>query len=136
MSRFSKTWKSSPKPRKQRKYLAEAPKHLKSKMLMAHLSEELAKKYNKRNARVRKGDRVKIMRGQFKKRTGKVAKVSLYSLRAYVEGIEFVKKDGSKVMYPMHPSNFMITELNLDDKERKKKLDMGKGTIKGESKNG
>ncbi|MEK6835561.1 MAG: 60S ribosomal protein L26, partial [Nanoarchaeota archaeon] len=34
-----------------------------------------------------------------------------------------VKLDGSKVYYPLHPSNLMITELNLNDKKRKAKLE-------------
>lgn len=68
---------------------------------------------------MRKGDLVKIMRGQFKKLTGKIAKVDLKKIRVYVEGIELIKKDGSKVPYPLHPSNILIQDLVLDDKERK-----------------
>ena len=29
-----------------------------------------------------------------------------------------IKKDGTKVFYPIHPSNLVVTELNLDDKKR------------------
>ena len=36
--------------------------------------------------------------------------------------IEHAKRDGSKSKIPLHPSNLMITELNLSDKFRKNKL--------------
>lgn len=125
MKEWSKSWKSSKKPRKQRKYVYNLPLHIRKTLLPAHLSKELRKKYNKRSASVRVGDKVKILRGQFKKKTGKITKVDLKKIRINIEGIENVKKDGSKVPYPLHPSNVMIIELNLDDKKRKKVLERG-----------
>ncbi len=127
MKKWSKSWKSSKKAKKQIKYVKNAPLHIRKKFLSAPLSKELRKKYGKRNIRTRKGDKVKVMRGQFKKTSGKVNTVDTRKLRIYVEGVDFVKKDGSKVQYPLHPSNVMITELNLDDKKRKKSLER-KGT--------
>ena len=47
--KFSKSWKSSKQPRKQRKYSANAPLHLKRKLLSVNLSKELRKKYGKRS---------------------------------------------------------------------------------------
>ncbi len=120
---FSKHWKASKQPRKQRKYLYNAPLHLKRKMLSCLLSKELRKKLGKRNLPVRKDDVILIMRGKFKGKKGKIEKVNLRKLKIYVEGINRVKLDGSKVYYPLHPSNLMITELNLNDKKRKAKLE-------------
>ena len=40
---FSKTWVRSKQPRKQRKYVANAPLHIKGKMVRAHLSKDLQK---------------------------------------------------------------------------------------------
>ncbi len=120
---FSKHWKSSKQPRKQRKYLYNMPLHLKRKMLSTLLSKELRKKLEKRNLPLRKDDTVLIMRGKFKGKRGKVEKVNLKKIKVYVEGVNRVKIDGSKVYYPLHPSNLMITELNLDDKKRKAKLE-------------
>ncbi|MDD5087106.1 MAG: 50S ribosomal protein L24 [Candidatus Nanoarchaeia archaeon] len=120
--KFSREWGKSKQPRKQRKYAYNAPKNIKSKFLNAHLSKELAKKYKIRSLRVKKGDKVKIMRGQFRKKTGKIEKISLKNSKVYVNGIEMIKKDGTKVLYPIHPSNILITELNLDDKKRAEKL--------------
>ncbi len=84
----------------------------------AHLSKDLMKKYNRRSIKVRKGDKVTILRGQFKKKTGRIERVDLKKTKVYITGIEMIKKDGTKVFYPIHPSNLVITELNLDDKKR------------------
>ncbi len=126
MKKWSKNWKSSKNPRKQRKYLYNLPLHIRKSLLSATLSKDLRKKYGKRSLSVRKDDKVKILRGQFKKKTGKISRVSLKKIRIYVEGVENVKKDGSKAPYPVHPSNVMITELSLDDKERKMILERNK----------
>ena len=119
-TKFSRSWIKSKQPRKQRKYRYNAPLHIKQKFLHAHLSKELRKKYSKRSIALRKGDNVKVMRGQFKDKTGKVDEVSVKKTQVYVSGIEFVKRDGTKSRYPLQPSNIMITELNMDDKLRGK----------------
>lgn len=115
---FSNSWKGSKQPRKQRKYRYNAPLHQRKKMVRSHLCEELAKKINKRSITVIKGDKVKIMRGNFKGKTGNVERVSRVKYKAYVTGIETMKKDGSKTLYPLDPSNLLITELKLEDKKR------------------
>ena len=122
-NKFSNKWKSSKQVRKQRKYILNAPLNKRQKMMSAHLSEELIKKYKKRNVPVRKGDKVVIMRGQFKGKLGKINKVNLKKLRIYVDGAEMIKKDGTKSFYPVHASNVMIKELNMEDKERKKSVE-------------
>lgn len=115
---FSTSWKSSKQPRKQRKYRAKAPLHIKQKLMGAHLSAELRKKHSKRAVSIRKDDKVKVMRGQFKGHVGKVDRVDMKRERVYVRGVEISKKDGTKAFLPVHPSNLMITELNLSDKKR------------------
>ncbi len=121
--KFSTAWKASTQPRKQRKYTHAAPLHLKQKDLHAHLTPELRKKYGTRNARVRQGDKVKILRGQFAKKEGKVERVEIKRTRLFITGAEIIKKDGAKVLYPIHPSNILIMELDLGDKKRKRKLE-------------
>lgn len=125
MKRWSKSWKSSKKPKKQRKYVYNLPLHIRKAVLSATLSKDLRKKHGKKSMPTRTGDKVKVLRGQFKKKTGKISKVDLKRIRIHIEGVENVKKDGSKVPYPVHPSNVMIMELNMDDKERKKTLERG-----------
>lgn len=126
MKEFVKSWKSSKMPRKQRKYLAKAPLHIRKKLVSVNLSKDLRKKYGKRNIPVRKGDSVRIMRGKFKKQKGKVLEVDLKKTKIIVEGIQVKKQDGSKVNFKLRPSNLQITELNLDDKSRVKKLEESK----------
>ena len=123
MKKFSRNWKSSTKPRKQRKYRYESPLHIKQKFVHAHLAKELRKKYGKRNIGLRKGDKVVISVGQFKKHEGKVEMIDLKKSRVLVSGAELTKKDGSKKLLPINPSNLIITELNLDDKIRQKILE-------------
>ncbi|MBA3064806.1 50S ribosomal protein L24 [Candidatus Woesearchaeota archaeon] len=115
---FSSEWIRSKQPRKQRKYSYNAPLHIKGKFMSAHLSKDLMKKYNRRSIRVRKGDKVIVLRGQFKKKKGNVERVDLKKSKVYISGVEMIKKDGTKVFYPIHPSNLVLTELNLDDKKR------------------
>ncbi len=124
--KFSPSWKASKKPKKQRKYRFNAPLHSKHKLARAHLSKELRKKYGKRSAGLRKGDRVAVMRGEFTKKEGKIEAVLLKKSKVHVEGIEKTKKDGTKVRVPIDPSNLMIKELNLEDKYRQKMIERKK----------
>lgn len=117
---FSINWKSSKQVRKQRKYRYNAPLHIKQKFVHAHLSKELRQKYKTRSLGLKKGDKVKVVRGQFKKHIGNVERIDLKKGKAYVSGIEITKKEGSKTTYPIEPSNLIITELNLDDKMRQR----------------
>ena len=76
-TKFSSSWRRSSQPRKQRKYRYNAPLHIKQKFVSTHLSKNLRDKYKKRNINLRKGDSVKVMRGQFKNKSGKVEEVNL-----------------------------------------------------------
>jgi large subunit ribosomal protein L24 len=116
--KFSKAWKASKQARKQRKYLANAPRNIIGKMLSSHLSKELRQKYTRRSFQIRKGDTVKVMNGESKGKTGKVSSVDAKNLRVAIEGLQATKKDGSKVNLFFKASNLMITELVLDDKRR------------------
>lgn len=120
---FSTKWKSSKMPGKQRKYQKNAPLHLKRKFLSVHLSQELIKKHGKRNVKIATGDKVKVVRGQYKGRENKVERVDVKNTRIYITGIDRAKKDGSKSLIPLKPASLIITELNLDDKKRKASLE-------------
>jgi len=124
---FSTTWTKSIQPRKQRKYRYNAPLHLKQKMVHVHLSPELRKKHGMRNVQIRKGDKVKILRGKFSKKEGKVERVALKNEKVYITGMEAIKREGAKVPVAFTPSNLMIIELDLSDKKRKAKLSSDKG---------
>ncbi len=123
--KFSTAWKASSRPSKKRKFAAKAPLHIKHKFLSANLSKELRKKYGRRNIEIRKGDKVRIMTGKFKKKSGKVIEANTKKSKITVEEVTIKKHDGSKVNVWIQPSNVQIIELNSDDKKR----------IKTESKN-
>jgi large subunit ribosomal protein L24 len=123
MKEWSKKWKSSKKPGKQRKYRYNAPFHIKRKFLSVHLSKELREKYKRRNLQICKGDRVRIMKGKFKDLIGNVEKINLRNCRVFVDSAKIEKADGTKVSYPLKPWNLMLIELNLKDKKRKEKIE-------------
>ena len=126
---WSKHWVSSAQPRKQRKYRYNAPLNVRHKLVSAHLSKELRERFNRRSFPLRKGDEVIVMRGSFKGFKGKVERVDLKTMRVYIDGLKIKKVDGSEVPKPLEPSNLMITELNLEDKERVKALERGKQVV-------
>lgn len=118
--RYSRNWNSSRQPRKQRKYRANAPLHVKGKFLSARLVKELRDKHGTKALRVRAGDKVRILRGTFAGREGKIERVDVRNGKVFVTKIETVKKDGAtKVPYPLEPSNLMITEMHADKKRVK-----------------
>jgi len=111
------------KPSKQRKMIYQAPKHVRYKLFAAPLSPELRAKYKTRSIPVKSGDTVRIMRGDRKGMEGKVTRVDRKKYRIYIEGLTREKVDGTTIFIPIHPSKVMITQLNLDDKWRRKILE-------------
>jgi large subunit ribosomal protein L24 len=75
---------------------------------------------------VRSGDTVRIMRGDHKGFEGKITRIDRGIFRIYVEGLTREKVDGTTIFVPVHPSKVMVTNLNLDDKWRKKILERKK----------
>jgi large subunit ribosomal protein L24 len=93
--------------------------------LHARLEKKLADKYKLRSVQIRKGDTIKVLRGDFRDREGKVAKVNLKDESIEVDGVTVHKSDGSEVSRPIHPSNVTVTKLELKDKRRMSKLEGG-----------
>jgi large subunit ribosomal protein L24 len=117
-------------PRKQRKMLFNAPAHIRHKLMAAPLSPELIAQKGIKALPVRKGDSVRVVRGDHKGFDGKVSKVDLKHYRITLEGLTREKVDGTTVFVTLHPSKVTIRTLNLDDKVRKALLDRKK-PIKG-----
>jgi len=115
---FSRKWKSSSQPRKQRKFRFNAPKNTRRKFLSVHLDQDLRKKYGRRSFPLRKGDEVKVMVGKFKGKSGKVSITDLSRLKVFIDGLQRSKVDGTKVNIPFEPSNLLITKLDLEDRKR------------------
>jgi len=110
--------------RKQRKGQANAPLHIRHRMISCHLDRALRAEYSTRSISVRKGDTVKILRGSegIKGMEAKVANVDLKELTLTLEGVTIAKADGTQKARPIQPSNCIITKLDLSDPWRKEKL--------------
>ncbi len=115
---WNTSWSGSVKPSKQRNYVRNAPLHVRNTFIGSHLSKELRQKLKRRSIRARKGDKVKIIRGQYKGKAGAIDRVDTKRMKVYITGVEFTKKDGSKALYPINPSNLLIQELEGTDKRR------------------
>jgi large subunit ribosomal protein L24 len=113
-------------PGKQRKMLFNAPAHIRHKLMAAPLSPELLAQRGVKTLPVRKGDTIRIVRGDHKGFEGKVSRVDLKHFRVYLEGLTREKVDGTTVFVALHPSKVMIRSLNLDDKKRKAVLERKK----------
>ncbi len=116
---------ASKKPGKQRKARFRAPLHQRNRLMSAMLSRDLREEHGRRSLPVRLGDTVKVMRGKYAGSEGKVLAVDRKKYTIAVEGVVSVKADGTEVARPIHPSNVMITKLNLEDKERREMLERG-----------
>jgi len=108
----------SKKPRKQRKFLYNAPLHLRRKFFTAMLSDELIEKYKIKRLPVRKGDEVIVMRGEFRGTKGNVVRCDYKKLRIYIDSVKKKKSTGAEYLVPIHPSKVKIVNLNLSDKKR------------------
>ena len=119
-SEFNKSWNSSKQPRKQVKFRANAPNHIKKTFMGSTLDKSLREKYGRRNIEVRKGDEVKVMRGKFKGKQGKVGSVDIKNTRLQIDGIQRTKAGGEKLITWFHPSKIKIIILDTNDKKRLK----------------
>jgi large subunit ribosomal protein L24 len=114
---FSTAWRASTQPRKQRKYAYNAPRHLRGRLLAVHLSKELRTKYGVRALRVRKGDKVRILRGTHKGKEGPVEHVDTRNCRIHIAKVEHARREGGVARYPIRPSNCLLIDV-ANDKRR------------------
>jgi len=82
------------------------------------LDKGLRTKHGRRSIEVVKGDEVKIMRGKFKGKQGKVGVVDVKNTRVQVDGVQRVKAGGEKLITWFHPSKVKIIVLNDKDARR------------------
>jgi len=93
-------------------------------MIASHLSKELRTKYHRRSFPVRKGDKAKVMRGQFRGVIGEIENVDMKNMKVLVKGAEFKAKAGAAPRkYPLDATKLMLISLNTDDKARVKALE-------------
>ena len=119
--------KISPKsPRKQRNLIYKSPIHSHKKMLKCRLDEFLREEYSMRSLVPKKGDLVRVMRGQFRETEGKIVRIDYSKVRVFVDSATTTKSDGKETQVPLHPSNLLLVKLELND-ERKRLL--GRKTV-------
>ena len=115
---------SSSKPGKVRKSVTNSSTRERTlKLARGMLSTELKSKYATNSVRVRPGDSVKLVRGEFAGVEGKIQKVFPAEGRITVEGVTREKIAGGTTPLRIHTSNVVVTSLNFDDKFRRQKLE-------------
>lgn len=112
------SFKKTKRPSKQKKRFFGAKMHQLQKHMHSTLSKELRKSLKARALGVRKEDKVKVMRGKFRGKNGKVSGVNREKRQVFIDGIMRKKADGKEIFIPIHPSNLMIIELAAGDKKR------------------
>ncbi|KAJ3732315.1 60S ribosomal protein L26 [Lentinula guzmanii] len=108
--------------RKAHKAHFSAPSSIRRKIMSSALSKELRAKYSARSLPVRKDDEVRIVRGKYKGREGKVTQVYRKKWVIHVERVQRDKSNGATSPIGIHPSNVVITTIKLD-KDRRAILD-------------
>ncbi|KAJ7774974.1 translation protein SH3-like domain-containing protein [Mycena metata] len=108
--------------RKSRKAHFSAPSSIRRKIMSSALSKELRTKHNARSLPIRKDDEVRIVRGKYKGREGKVTQVYRKKWVIHVERVQRDKSNGATAPIGVHPSNVVITTIKLD-KDRRAILD-------------
>jgi len=110
--------------RKQRSFRFNAPLHARQNFVHAHIDKATRQKLGikKKSTQVRRGDTVKVMAGGNRGKSGKVTAVNLRTSKITVSTITRKNARGKEYGIPICANNVYITELNLEDKLRVKKL--------------
>ena len=96
--------------RKKRKAMYNAPLHKRRKTSSVHLGKDLRKSLKKRSVLVRKGDKVRVMVGEFAGASGLVTKVDYSRSIVLVEGVLSRLQSGREKRVVLQPSNLVILE--------------------------
>jgi large subunit ribosomal protein L24 len=114
---------SSKPVRVRRRLVLNAVREKSLKRVRASLSSELKSKYGKNSVRVRIGDSVKLVRGEYSGVEGKIQHLFPDEGRLTLEGVTREKIKGGTAEVRIHASNVIVTGLNLEDKFRRMKLE-------------
>ncbi|KII88367.1 hypothetical protein PLICRDRAFT_54205 [Plicaturopsis crispa FD-325 SS-3] len=120
--RLFRSLDTSSSRRKSRAAHFKAPSSVRRKIMSSPLSKELRGKHNTRSLPIRKDDEVRIVRGKYKGREGKVTQVYRKKWVIHVDRVQRDKSNGSTAPIGIHPSSVVITTIKLD-KDRRAILD-------------
>lgn len=114
------------KPDTERKKRFKAKLHKRKDFLNVHLSKALKEKLKtkKRALLVRKGDKVKVMRGTHKGKEGKVTNVDYIKVKVHVEGILRRTARGREVPIALEPSKILLIDIIERTKKKQTKSDI------------
>jgi large subunit ribosomal protein L24 len=94
------------------------------RQVSAHLADDLKTRFSTRAIPIRKGDSVRVLRGEFAGLEGKVDTIDRPRSRVFVEGMTREKTAGGKSSrLSVHASKVILTNLNLSDKWRSSLLE-------------
>ena len=110
------------KRRTQRRLQLSAPSSIKRRLMSCHLNKTLRDTHKLRALPIKRGDEVKILKGKWKGKKGKVVQVYRRRSIIHVDKIQREKQNGQSVFFPIKPSYCVIEKL-LDNKERKKTIE-------------
>lgn len=82
--------------------------------MSAPVSKELREKHKIRSMPIRRDDEVKVVRGTYKGREGKVVEVYRKKYVIHIERVQRERANGAQVFVGIHPSNVVITKLKID----------------------
>lgn len=112
-------------PRKQRKANFSAHQFAGRRLLTVPLSQELRRRFGRRQLPVRKGDTVRVVRGSYEGQEERVAKVDTRSRTVTLDNITVKKADAKLKPLPVRPNHLLLTRLNLSDAWRRRILKVG-----------
>jgi large subunit ribosomal protein L24 len=120
-------WNKTKSARKQRKRCFNAPEHRQHQRLTCRLDDRLIERYKFALSRIpiRKGDKVRIVRGSFKdpNKEVDVIEVRPKDNTIVLTGITLSKADSKRVPRVFRPSALTITKLNLSDRRRRDRIE-------------
>jgi large subunit ribosomal protein L26e len=115
------SFKTSSKRRTNRKKFYKADSNQKRIFMSSKLEKNLREIHKLKTIPLRKGDEVKILRGDEKGKIGKIVQLSRKGIFIYINTITYKKMKGDENYLPIHPSNVEILNLILTP-ERKEYL--------------
>ncbi len=95
--------------RSSRKKLYEMPVHRRKELVKAKVVKEAREELGTRVV-VKSGDTVRVMRGEFKGKEGKVVEVNRKEGTLAIEGVQRKNSQGKDVYIPVHASNVMVVK--------------------------
>ncbi|MBO3800273.1 MAG: 50S ribosomal protein L24 [Candidatus Brockarchaeota archaeon] len=95
-------------------------RHLAYKSSSVHLSRELRAKYGFRSLPIRAGDRVLIIRGDYKGVEGDVSRVDRNRGRVYISGVYRENARGEQRLVPIPLSSIILVKIDEKDRWRQR----------------